>query len=311
LLKENKLMPFETTTTLPQRPTIKIFFHGLLILRASGDRSSCAVDIHQSAHPPHTFSVEVRTKSPGRPDIITMRHFGRFDGQHPGLTIRGPRPGVGLVSKYQPTAGFDPTSATGGDESDFRWIINLEGSLFHRAPLSVVEGRTRPGVLLTDGDFCFHAAARLVRPIAITRNGTTTSQIAAMASIIGASLHLEDGTEAVLSWRAAGGASWDYPLEKPTAPDVTYEIYIDNSPLFEPQTGGGGASHSEMPEYYGVIRDEHGRDIPPEQQFDLAFLPTTATTGGDAGPFVPPRGSTKFDLRCCPRIPCQSVVLET
>jgi len=291
-------MPFQIETTLPE-PTIRIFFHGLLILRAAEDRESCSVEVHRNAKSEHVFSVEVRAKIEGKPDIILMRHFGNLQGSQPAFTIEvSPPPSAPLVYKFQPTEIFDPTLASGGDEQDFRWITNLDE--LHKADLTVDLAQTRPGIMIKNGLYHFYAAARLVSPILITQGGRPRSEIAALSSIIGANLFLEDGSEAVVTWNE-GRATQTLSLEKPQQAGTSYEIYFDNSPLYADQSLG--AIHSEFPEYYAIVKSPLGEDIPLNQQFDMQVLNA-----------FPPRhqsGSIKFDLRCCPRIPCQSIVLES
>jgi hypothetical protein len=297
-------MPFQIKTQLPE-PTIRIFFHGLMVLRAADDTESCTVEIHRNANFEHVFSVEVRVKIEGKPDIILMRHFRNLQGTHPGLTIEvSPAPSAPIVYKFQPTEIFDPTQENGGDEQDFRWITNLDE--LHDAALSVDVTQTRPGILIKNGLYYFYAAARLVSPITITHGGKSQSQIAALASIVGANLFLEDECEAILTWDE-GGSIQTLHLEKPQQAGISYEIYFDNSPLFAGQSGM--PTHSEFPEYYEIVKSSSGADIPLNQQFDLEIH--NAIPARNAGAqFAPPRGSSKFDLLCCPRIPCQSIVLE-
>jgi hypothetical protein len=298
-------MPFQIKTTLPES-TIRIFFHGLTVLRAADDKASCSVEIHRNAKSEHFFSAEVRAKIEGKPDIILMRHFGNLQGTHPGLTLEvSPAPSTPTVYKFQPTKAFDPTQENGGDAQDFRWITNLEA--LHHSVLSVDVTQTRPGILIKNGLYYFYAAARLVSPITITQGGKPQSQIAALASIVGANLFLEDGSEAILTWNEEGVIQTLH-LEKPLQAGTSYEIYFDNSPLFADQSIG--ATHSEFPEYYEIIKLPSGADIPLNQQFDLQVL--TPRPASDAGTqLAPQKGSAKFDLGCCPRIPCQSIVLES
>ncbi|HEY0547013.1 MAG TPA: hypothetical protein VGC91_16665 [Pyrinomonadaceae bacterium] len=297
-------MPFQIETKMPE-PTIRIFFHGLMVLRAADDKETCTVEIHRNAKSAHVFSAEVRAKIEGKPDIILMRHFGNLEGTHPGLTIEvSPAPSAPVVYKFQPTEIFDPAQENGGDEQDFRWITNLDE--LHNAALSVDVTQTRPGILIKNGLYYFYAAARLVSPITVTQGGIPQSQIAALASIVGANLFLEDGSEVILTWNE-GGVTQTLPLEKPQQAGISYEIYFDNSPLFADQSGG--PTHSEFPEYYDIVKSPSGAAIPLTQRFDLLVL--NAITAINAGAqFAPPRGSIKFDLLCCPRIPCQSIVLE-
>jgi hypothetical protein len=300
-------MPFRERTTLPtQNPSVKIFFHGLNILR-SPDGLSCIVETHRVPRHPHTLSVEVRTKTPNEPDLILMRHFGHFPGDHPGLSISvNPVAGSPATFKYVPIASFDPerTPTTPTEKKDFRWVINLEADHFHGHTLTVDhEGKTRPGILINSGVYYFYAAQLLMGPIGVVQGDTPKLNLAAMASIIGANLYLDDGSEAVITWRS-GRDEFELPLAKPNvAAGVHYEIYIDNSPLFEPVSG---PRHSELVEYYRVIPG-----IPPGQQHNLVLTTLRATLDGQQTEGADLRGSAKFDaFRGSARIPCQSITLD-
>lgn len=300
-------MPFQSRTTLPaQNPSVKIYFHGLNILR-SPDGQSCIVETHRMPRHPHTLSVEVRTKTPNEPDLILMRHFGHLSGAHPGLSISVDSiTGPAATYKYVPIESFDPTIApsTPAAKKDFRWVINLEAEHFHGHTLPVDhEGKTRPGILIQNGVYYFYAAQLMMGPITVRQGDTHKLDLAAMASIIGANLYLDDGSEALIRWRS-GRDEFELPLGKPDiAAGAHYEIYIDNSPLFEPASS---ASHSELVEYYQVIPG-----VPPGQQHNLEFPELKAALGGERALSASLRGSAKFDaIVGSGRIPCQSITLD-
>jgi len=300
-------MTFQSTKTLPpQNPSVKIYFHGLNILR-SPDGQSCFVEIHRIPRRPHTLSIEVRTKTPNEPDLILMRHFGHLSGNHSGLSISVDSiAGPPATYKYVPIDSFDPTRApsNSAEKQDFRWVINLEAEHFHGRKLTVDhEGKTRPGILIQNGVYYFYAAQLFMGPITVKQGTTHKMELAAMASIIGANLYLDDGSNAVIKWRS-GNDEFELPLGKPDiAAGAHYEIYIDNSPLFEPASG---VSHSELAEYYEVIPG-----VPPEQQHDLGFPALDAALVGQKASGASPSGSAKFDaILGSGRIPCQSITLD-
>jgi hypothetical protein len=278
-------MPFRSTQQgqpMPANPDIKIFFQGLLILRASDDSKRCVVETLLRPTFSHTLSIEVRAKRAMEPDVIIMRDFGHL--QPPGLVIDGGYDEASsVVHKYQPSSFNNP--ASDGAPEDFRWIVNLEGSLFHGHPLTVNTNATRPGITIKNGIYYFHTAARKTGPITRTGGGEVDQELTAIASIAAASLSL-GSQPAVVTWTR--GTSHTLKLHKVAG--TSYEIYIDNSPLF---MDPGSPPHNELHEYYGVLSGFGDK-------FDLDFHTTSLV------------GTGKFDtMRSSPNIPCQAIALET
>ncbi|MDT7542444.1 MAG: hypothetical protein QOE33_2348 [Acidobacteriota bacterium] len=307
-------MPFLPISNLPNgKPSVKIFFNGLIILR-SPDGQTCFVETHRAPLYPHTLSVEVRTKVPGRPDVILLRHFGHLPGPDPGLSIRvesiaanPPAPVPSAMYKYVPSASFDPIHPTGNEQDeDFRWVVNLEASHFHGQPLTVDTTKSRPGGVMggvidgviDSGVYYFYTAQLKKEQIEVVQGHTPKSPLASIATLIGAYLYLDDETEAVVTCRASGG-DHVLRLERPdVAAGVSHEIYIDNSPLFEDPVQGG--SHSELVEYYRVITG-----VPKDKRFNLTFPGVAPLAAGAAL-----KGSAKFNLFGSVRIPCMSITLD-
>src|SRR5690349_12060962 len=68
-------MPLQTTDTLPEKPAVKIFFTGLMIIQPNTDEGFCEVFVNRAALD-HVFTVEVRAKQFRGPDLVLMRHVG-------------------------------------------------------------------------------------------------------------------------------------------------------------------------------------------------------------------------------------------
>lgn len=300
-------MPFQQRTTpLPSNAPVTIYFHGLNILR-SPDGRSCHVDIHYVPDREHTLSVEVRVKgTDDRPDEILMRHFGELRGRDPGLIIETVPPvGDPGAFKYVPF-NLDPfnTEPTKENLKHFGWVVDLESHHYHQQPLMVEEPNTRPSAVLRGGLFHFYTAARLPGPIPVKQGGGNEKQLQGLASIIGAVMELPaDCTESdvLITCNRLGTLR----LEKPVSSGISYEIYIDNSPLLDDPAA---STHDEMNEYYKVIKRADGSDIPPNQRFKIEVpRPKTVMRGG-AEVYT---GTAKVDAgRGSARIPCQSIVLE-
>jgi hypothetical protein len=280
-------MPFQATPSgqsLPPNPDVRIFFQGLLILRASDDSKLCVVENHLRPSFPHTLSIEVRAKVAQEPDVILMRHFGPLEA--PGLVINGGYDTASsVVYKHQPSSFDNPLGV--GAPDDFRWIVNLEGRLFHKRPLSVDTTGTRPGITVENGIYYFYTARKKTGRITRTGGGEPDLDLTGIASTVGANLSI-GANPVVLTWHKGT----NHMLELDRVAGTSYEIYIDNSPLFL-DLEDEATHHSELNEYYDVLPGVGTR-------FDLDFHPVSLV------------GSAKFNtIRSTPNIPCQSIVLET
>lgn len=293
-------MPFSAVKDLPL-PPIRIFFHGLVVLHSPTGANWFAEILREAAT--HTLSIEVRMKEAGQPDQILLRHHGHLNGRDPGLRITvlktdgTPDPSPVVASKYIPSASFPvPNPSPAGEEiKDFRWALNLEHRTFHNDDLKVKPTKTRPGIEVAGGRSILYTAVFKNGEIERTQGGAAASKLLGIASVVGANLYLSDGTMAVLDF-----ARFNEPLRlpKPAASSpVSYEIYVDNSPLF------ATTEHDEMAEYYRVVEKENGDDIEASKQFKLDF-----PDEGDSQ-----TGSAKFnldDFRGSIRIPCMPAVLD-
>ncbi|HEX8173498.1 MAG TPA: hypothetical protein VF543_00095 [Pyrinomonadaceae bacterium] len=294
-------MPFKSTRQGQQLPTeepdLRIFFHGLLLLRGADEAKFCLVEVHREPQYRHVLSIEARTKTPGEPDVVHMRTLDKLQGE---FTIQAtPSVANPVVYKFQPSLAFDAVLGN-GHAKDFRWIINLEQ--LHEKPLTVDHTKTRPGIVIAGGVYYFYAAQRKLGPVELKQNGVTKKTLSAVASIIGANLYLARGQEIILTWRDNGKDN-RLPLKKPQT-GSSHEIYINNSPLFEEQTMGG--SHSELKEYYGVLPD-----VPTEEQFNLEYPFQSLDPDSKNMLIASQGGSLKFEsVTSTPTIPCQSVVLD-
>lgn len=297
-------------------PNVRIYFHGLLLLR-SEDGNVCEAGVHHAAFR-HTLSVEARTRTPNRPDVIHMRHFGplkfREEGQ-PGMSIEidgSGRPAPAAFKFVTPAAlNFETGEVppeTPEVAEDFRWIINLEGGLFHGDELDCTVFGTQHVIRLGGGEYYFYTARRADSGLKFVRKegGKGPKDFRRIGSIIGARVFLSGDQSITLTWND-GMQEEDQTLRlsKPQTGSI-HEIYVENSPLYEPPSNSGTPPrHSELPEYYKVIRGKIGN-----ARFRLDPVKENGPQAdGQAAP--PPSGSAKFDSeRGSPSIPCQSIVLD-
>lgn len=303
-------MPFTSiskTGPAGREPDVKIFFHGLLLLR-SEDGKTCEAGVNHAGFR-HVLSVEARTKTPNRPDVIHMRHFGNLNFRQPGMSIQitgaGPDPNA---FKFVSSAQIDHANGDSAPEEDFRWIINLEGGLFHGDEITSTVFGTQHVIRLEGGEYYFYTARRARPGLKFERKGggKKDKTFRRIGSVIGARVFLNDNQSVVMRW--SDGVQEDecvLTLSKPQS-GVSHEIYIENSPLYEPPTTlRNRPRHSELLEYYKVIPGIIGA-----ARFNLE--PSEEVTPGlsdEGAPFS--SGSAKYDSeRGSPSIPCQSVVLD-
>jgi len=272
-------MVFEEAHELPPDPTVKIIFTGLLILQPLPDKT-CQTFVHNVSRD-HDLLVEVRRKRPGNPDVIMMRAPGplRFTGGH-----TPPAHGL-LISKVGVPAAQKGVKAYTGRPTDegqsLSESLNLS-TLLDVSPGSVDTVGGRPSVLIDDGIF-YTAQVLPVHFKLNKRDGTKTIEFHEMGTIIGANIYLTAPEQTVnLRWRRPGG---DVTLDLEVKPQTTYEIYINNEPLFEDDSATGPA-HDEFVEYFKILPE-----VETGEQFTMEFLPP-----------LPDRGSS--------RTPCASVLLN-
>ena len=168
--------------------------------------------------------------------------------------------------------------------------------------MEVKTSGTRPGVEINGGISYLHTAFLKEDTIAVTQGANTAhpvpqTPLAGLASIVGANLYFDGGDRAIVRC-----SSFTEPLRLPLLPaGSSYEIYIDNNPLFEPDNA---FPHGEMEEYYRVIKKVGRGDIPLEEQFELQFPNLDESSATGTGKF------TISDERATIRIPCMSTTLD-
>ena len=285
-------------STIPTRPAdVEIIFHGQLLLRSTDGRS-CDVAINPIAAN-HFLTIEARTKIAGQPDVINMRQVGQLNFRSPeGMTIEVNPPADTLASwkcvsatAINPESGAVGPSGGGGPQAeDFRWVMNLEGGLFHNANLrcSVFENRQHV-IRLQQGEFFFRSGNRARPGLRYERrqNGQNPANFRGLGAIARVSAFLGQTQTVIMRWNDATGPQV-LTLEKPPQGGI-HEIYVENTPLFiDPATALG---HDELAEYYKVLPD-----VAQNAKFTFrSFQEPQPGPGFDAG---------------TPTIPCQVVRLD-
>ena len=295
-------MPFRAKllTDVPSgTPDVQIFFHGQLLLR-SADGATCEVAVNPIANN-HVLTIEARTKTPGKPDIVRMRHAGPLNfRQQEGMLIEVINPVVASPATWN-CRTFDPIDYVMGTnpppDEDFRWILNLEGPQFHERELNPPIFNSHHVIRLRGGEYFFRTAMRADARVEHKRKGggkneKTFRRIGAIAS---ASVFLVENQSVRLRWQASTREG-DHSVSLQKAQNATHEIYINNAPLYiDTPTQGEHPEFDELIEYYKVISEIP--QTPPGTRFQLVPNVTAplGSVGGEEG---------------SPDIPCQIMRLD-
>ena len=249
-------MPFKTTDELRRDPAVKIFFSGQMIIQPDKTGDTCEVFVNRLALD-HQFSVEVREKTPGRPDAVVMRHLGQLAFLPSSLNA----PVFGMEITASNPKGlrmYTGTELNGGEDS-LEHALDLTDERFHGQPLEIAAERARPSISLNDG--ILYTAAKSEKEIVITleKRGRAIGKLPPIASVIGTNIYLDDDKETLtIRWLELGRPR-GFELTK--LPDgASYEVYILNEPLFV--SPGSAAVHDELKDYYEILGP-----VPPEEQF--------------------------------------------
>lgn len=301
-------------------PDVKIIFHGQLLLR-SEDGATCEVGVNPLATG-HVLSVEARTKAPGKPDLINMRHIGPLHFRRPeGMTIEV-SPAVASPAAFK-CVTLDPVNyetGEGAPDNDFRWILNLEGPLFHERELNPSIFGTQHVIKLQGGEFFFQTALRADSRLDYVRKGggKTDLRLKRIGAIASASVFLAANQSVVLRWKDGTQEADRVLTLTKSAQGATYEIYVENTPLYTELDPSNPSVHDELIEYYKVIPE-----IPPmPMSARFRLEPSFPTFEGESAPGPSPAGSGEYrpsesgegeppeGEEGSPSIPCQVMTLD-
>ena len=278
-------MPFTPTPDLPANPAVRIFFIGQMILQPSADGKTCEVFVNRVA-PDHHLSIEVRRKQQGKPDQIMMRHLGplSFAAAPPGAP---PKHGlfINVTNGPKGVKGYNGVNAS-AEGKKLERAFNLKK--IHDVPTGPVDtAGARPSILIDDATF-YAADTIPAANLKKKKVGSSLQPQTDVASLIGANIYPTGNGKVTLTWRQNGR---DVLLELEPSAAFSYEIYVNNDPLYEDDSPAAPFKHDEFAEYYKILPA-----VPRDEQFELTFpAPTPAAP-------PPSRGTT--------RTPCMSVLLD-
>ena len=288
-------MPFRPKlfTDMPAgTPDVLIVFHGQMLLR-SEDGTNCEVGINPIASN-HVLSVEARMKRADATDRVRMRHLGPLhfrpsEGMSISVAGNMAAPAAFKLVTLDP---IDYVNGTGTREDDFRWILNLEGGLFHGDELNPPIFPSQNVIKLHDGEYYFRTAARSEPRYQYRRmnGGKPETIFRFIGAIASASVFLQENQGLVIRWQD-GTQERDRTLTLSKMADTVYEVYIENTPLFldEPRQADL-PNFDELVQYYKVIPQ-----IPPTPNRRFKLVPELRPGEADQG---------------SPEIPCQVMTLD-
>jgi hypothetical protein len=286
-------MPFKRrllTDPMPNRtPDVDIILHGQIMLRSDGIR--CDVALNPLATN-HVLTIEARTKVQDQADVIRMRHVGPLQYRRPtGMTIDlNPRADTLAAWKCVGEGPIDYDDPPGGNPSDFRWILNLEGEHFHGRRLNPEIFNSEHVIRLQGGEYYFRTGVRSPAHLRIRRGegGKGDREFKRIGAVARASLYLNPNQSVFLKWIHEGDVR---TVTLTRQAGVRHEIYIENTPLYD-YDNENLDRHDELRELYKVIPE-----IEEDDRFTLK-------------PFRPEQDDAVNGDRGTPSIPCQVVRLD-
>jgi hypothetical protein len=303
---EDRFMTFrpkDLATVPTDTPDVEIFFYGQLFLRSDG--ATCEVAVNQLATN-HVLTVEARTRVAGQLVDVRMRHVGHLNfRQREGMLIEVRNPD-NTPATTSPAAWncrtFGPINYESGEEppnnppgDDFRWILNLEGPLFHNKTLNPPIFASHHVIRLQGGEYFFRTARRTSGRFDMLRQGggMNDARFKKIGAVAKASVFLTGDQRVVLNWQGPV-TERDHALTLVKQTNTTHEIYINNAPLFlnEVNDNEDLTRFDELIEYYKLIRLS---EVALADRFTLVPATPTMPTGLEGG---------------SPDIPCQVMRLD-
>lgn len=189
-------------------------------------------------------------------------------------------------------SGEEPPNNPPGD--DFRWVLNLEGPLFHKKTLNPVIFNSHHVIRLQGGEYFFRTARRTSGRFDMLRQGggMNDARFKKIGAVARASVFLVGDQRVKLSWRGPVAES-TVTLHKQA--NTTHEIYINNAPLFVDEVTSDAPvlpQFDELVEYYKLFSTQ---EVPVGDRFKLVPAKPTTPAPGEAG---------------SPDIPCQVMRLD-
>jgi hypothetical protein len=236
-------------------PPIRAFFNGLLVMKIDDYKNVCEVGVH-NRDAAHYLSIVVVEKRSGAPDVNLWRHQGALPDN---LWIDVLNTNRRVEPKFEGDV-LDRNPRDDNQRQDIRWAVDLSGKNFHKQVLDIDYAGLRHGICLTHGKFytAMRTQRSIVSSVRRVDGGEPPLELYRVATVIGAEMRLDQSNSyAILQFEKG-----DKPLlELKPQRGVSYEIYVENSPLLVSEQPEG-----DFKKYYQVING-----IPSVRRFNLEY----------------------------------------
>jgi hypothetical protein len=270
--------------TLPDSPSVRIKFDGLMALCFDRRRTLCQAGVLAKA-PKHVLDCKIaRTAGGETAELETPKGLRKGD-----IRLSFPKHASG-VSVYQNGAFVGCSDVD--DTQDFRWVVDLEGPDFHNRAMKIKPKAFSRLITLNGGVFYNFQLSDVAIDIKRAATGEVVRR-RKVSTVTGANVYLEPGDSFTLRFGEDGKGRKTFKAEK----DVTWEFTFDY--LCPAAKSDQPNLESDFPLYYRAFQ------VDKAEQFDLDLNPRDRERiqklieeGGDVSGFS------------SHRIPCDNVFLS-
>jgi len=240
---------------VPQNPTIRLYFTGLLAFCFDKQRKQCQIGIHSKTDD-HELRLRFVKKGPDPENeseqTLTISHSLIRQASDLWLDVEGElTPEQCAAEPFIPGSLDDPPT----DPQDFRRVVDLEGEYFYNRLLKVRKGVLKPILFVAKGLFytaTLSSDSYRAVPVASTRAAGAIAagrNLGHIAEYVGANIYLTHPNQALVLRMGRNGPEL---LRLKREEGMTYEVTIENSDT--PQAPAGSDFHY----YYDAIKLERG-----------------------------------------------------
>ena len=201
-------------------PRVTVVFRGLMVFHP--DPASQYFEAGILPAPEHQFRIEVLEKSSAGVSSVTVPWESLSGAANDVWSFEFQPSGNRGLNFYQ-NGAFDRKAGI-GDERDFRWAVDLEGSEFYNQQLTTKQNQLGPVFRVTSGEFYTRTRTP---PLLRNQGNGTFKYFGSAADEIAADLFV-DG-DVVL--RSANSGKEILRLKDKL--DTTYEVIVENQPMTE------------------------------------------------------------------------------
>lgn len=231
---------------LPDNPTIKIAFTGLLAICVDADKKNCHVGILRGITD-HKLRLKVFKVTPDSTQVLKLD--GDPDKEDTFLRLKEEQTDGIRTYKNGPFTRDDTD-----DPNDFRWVVDIEGPEFHNRALEVPKGVLTPAFHFDNGLLYTGSTSA----VDIIQDKKPKMPNTLVAVFIGANIYLADKNEASLR------IGTNNPLVMKKEKDVSYKIQVLNNCDKVVKNPGG-----DFVQFYKAFKNKGLKEIPGPEKFSI------------------------------------------